>query len=150
MTTSPVTVAVVSWNTRELLRDCLSSLTPEVTAGRADVWVLDNASSDGSAALVAEAFPEVRLIASEENLGFGRAVNEIARRTKSEWIAAANADIQLEPGAITALLAAGDKHPEAAILAPRLLDTEGGTQHTVHAFPSLGLAAAVALGLPSL
>jgi N-acetylglucosaminyl-diphospho-decaprenol L-rhamnosyltransferase len=89
---APVAVAVVSWNTRELLAGCLRSLAPEADAGRAEVWVVDNASSDGSPELVRDEFPWAQLVASDENLGFGRAVNAVAERTESDWIAPANAD----------------------------------------------------------
>src|SRR4051812_12749609 len=95
---APVTIAVVSWNTGELLARCLESFRPEVERGRVDPWVVDNASTDGSPDLVRERFPWVNLVASPENLGFGRAVNLVARQTTSEWIAPANADIALRPG----------------------------------------------------
>ena len=88
-----VAVAVVSWNTRDLLRACLESLHADADAGRAEVWVVDNASADGSAALVRSAFPWVRLLALDENLGFGRAVNRVAARTATAWVAPANADV---------------------------------------------------------
>ena len=78
-----VAVAVVSWNTRELLAACLRSLQPEADAGRAEVWVVDNASTDGSPDLVREEFPWATLVASEDNLGFGPAVNLVAARTLS-------------------------------------------------------------------
>jgi N-acetylglucosaminyl-diphospho-decaprenol L-rhamnosyltransferase len=149
-----VAVAVVSWNTRELLRSCLHSLEPEAAAGRAEVWVVDNASDDGSAELVATAFPWVRLIASERNLGFGPAVNAVAERTggpdRPKWIAPANADVALRPGALTALLRAGEADARAGILAPRLILADGSTQHSVHPFPSLAATVAFNLGLGSL
>src|SRR3954454_17276525 len=133
----PVTVAIVSWNTRDLLARCLDSLHPEVERGRAEVWVVDNASSDGSAKLVAERYPWVRLIASDDNLGFGRAINLVARQTSSEWIASANADIALRPGALGALLDAGARDPRAGAIAPRLVLPDGTTQHSVFAFPTI-------------
>src|SRR3954452_2855659 len=95
-----VSVAVVSWNTRELLRRCLESFAAEVDAGRCELWVVDNASSDGSPELVRERFPWVRLVASKENLGFGPAVNLVARQTSAPWLGVANADIALRRGAI--------------------------------------------------
>ncbi len=140
-----VTIAVVSWNTRDLLRRCLSSLEPEQRSGRADVWVIDNASHDGSPEMVRAEFPWVELIESEENLGFGRAVNEIARRTSAPWIAPANADIELTPGALGAMIGAGSD-PRVASVAPRLITSDGSIQHSVHAFPSVGLALFFALG----
>src|SRR5437588_11036854 len=71
----PVTVAIVSWNTSDLLRACLASLRPDVSAGLADVWVVDNASTDGSADVARSEFPWAHVVASTENLGFGPAVN---------------------------------------------------------------------------
>jgi GT2 family glycosyltransferase len=134
---APITVAVVSWNTRKLLADCLASMYKDARAGRADVWVVDNASSDGSAAMVRERFPWVRLIASTENLGFGAAVNLVAARTESPWLAPANADIRLDEGALARLLAAAEAHPGAGAVAPRLILPDGSTQQSVYPFPTL-------------
>jgi N-acetylglucosaminyl-diphospho-decaprenol L-rhamnosyltransferase len=135
-----VTIAIVSWNTRALLARCLESLAPEAEGGRAEVWVVDNASDDGSAELVAERFGWARLIASGENLGFGRAINLVARETSSPWIATANADVALRPGALDALLAAGDRDARAGAIAPRLVLPDGSTQHSVFAFPTITYA----------
>jgi N-acetylglucosaminyl-diphospho-decaprenol L-rhamnosyltransferase len=133
----PVTVAVVSWNTRDLLARCLASLLPEHARGLVEVWVVDNASSDGSPDLVRERFPWVRLVASEDNLGFGKAINLVARQTSSEWVAPANADIALRPGTIDALLDAGARDGGAGAIAPRLVLPGGATQHSVFAFPTI-------------
>src|SRR5438270_12852655 len=95
-----VSVAVVSWNTRDLLRRCLESFATEVDAGRCEVWVVDNASRDGSPEMVREEFPWVRLHASEENLGFGPGINWVANRTQAPWLGVANADIALQPAAM--------------------------------------------------
>lgn len=143
---APVTVAVVSWNTRELLARCLDSLAPEVEAGRVDAWVVDNASSDGSARLVSESYPWATLVAAERNLGFGAAVNLVARRTSSEWIAPANADIALTPGALESMLEAGRRDPEAGAVAPRLVLGDGRAQQSVHHFPTLPFTVLFALG----
>jgi len=134
---APVSIAVVSWNTRELLGACLRSMQPEHEAGRAEIWVVDNASSDGSAEMVRAEFAWVSLIASEENLGFGPAVNLIAERSSGPWLAAANADVELTPGALDALIEAGRRDPAAAIIAPRLVLRDGRTQHSVHPFPKM-------------
>lgn len=130
-----VTVAIVSYNTRELLRRCLRSLEADAESGWIEVWVVDNSSHDGSAEMVRADFPWVSLVASPDNPGFGAAVNEVARRTASEWIAPANADVAPRPGAIAALVQAMDADHRVAIAAPRLLRPDGTTQHTVHAFP---------------
>ena len=105
---APVTVVVVSWNTRELLCACLESLRPDAEAGLADVWVVDNGSTDGSREAVSERFGWVTLECPDSNLGFGPAVNLVAARTEAPWLVAANADTAVAPGAIRALLDAGD------------------------------------------
>jgi len=142
----PVTVAVVSWNTRDLLERCLQSMHADHERGLLEAWVVDNASTDGSAELVAERFPWVHLIASEENLGFGRAINVIASKTSSEWVATANADIALRPGALDALLDAGARDPRAGALAPRLILPDGSTQHSAFAFPTIPYTFLLATG----
>jgi N-acetylglucosaminyl-diphospho-decaprenol L-rhamnosyltransferase len=141
-----VTIAVVSWNTRELLQRCLRSLAADAGAGRADVWIVDNGSSDGSVEVARTEAPWATVVEAGDNLGFGRAVNLVARRTQGEWLAAANADIALEPGALTALLTAGTD-PRTACVAPRLVLPDGSTQQSVHPFPTLPFTLAFNLGL---
>jgi N-acetylglucosaminyl-diphospho-decaprenol L-rhamnosyltransferase len=136
-----VSVAVVSWNTRSLLGDCLRSLADDVEAGRAEAWVVDNASTDGSAEMVRDEFPWAQLVAGETNLGFGAAVNLIAQRAGGEWIAPANADVALIPGALEVLVEAGRRDPRAGVVAPRLLLPDGSTEHSVHHFPTLPFGA---------
>ena len=140
-------VAVVSKDTRDLLHACLTSLWPDAQAGRAEVWVVDNASEDGSAEMVRSEFPWVRLVASPENVGYGRAVNLVAERTAGRWIAASNSDIEVTPGAIEALLATGAADQRAGALAPRLALPDGTSQHSVHPFPTLRFTAAFNLGV---
>lgn len=134
---APIAVAVVSWNTRELLDRCLRSLHADAGDGLADVWVVDNGSSDGSRELIEQQHPWARLISADENLGFGRAVNLVGRRCGAAWIAPANADVELHPGALRALLAAGEADPGAGALGPRLILPDGSTQPSVQPFPTL-------------
>jgi len=143
---APVAVAVVSWNTRELLARCLESLAGEADAGRAEVWVVDNASDDGSAELVAERFGWVRLERAGVNLGFGAAVNRVAAGTDTPWLAMANADVRVRDGALERLLAAGAADSGAGALAPRLLLPDGSAQHSVFSFPSVPFALGLNLG----
>lgn len=132
-----VVVAIVSWNTRDLLDRCLRSFEHHVRGGSAEVWVVDNGSSDGSPDMVRERHPWAGLIETGENLGYGRAVNLVAERTSSPWLALSNADVALRPGALEALLAAGEGDPGAGIVAPRLILPGGGTQHSAWAFPTV-------------
>jgi GT2 family glycosyltransferase len=140
-----VTFAVVSWNTRELLERCLRSLEDDARAGRAAVWVVDNASDDGSADMVDEHFAWATLVRCDENLGFGRAVNLVAERTQGEWLATANDDVVLAPDALPRLL--GAAAPGVGAVVPRLVLPDGSTQHSVYAFPSPLVAAVTELGL---
>lgn len=140
-----VVVAVVSWNTRDLLARCLQSLDGD---DRLHVAVVDNGSGDGSAAMVAERFPGVTLHARRANSGFGTAVNLAVREAPwSDWVAVANADVAIEPGAVDALLAAGAGDPLAGAVAPRLILPDGSTQHSVHPFPTLAFTLAFNAGL---
>lgn len=142
-----VAVAVVSWNTRDLLRGCLASLRGDHETGRAEVWVVDNGSSDGSAGMVRDEFPWATLVEPGANLGFGAAVNIVGTRTQSAWIAPANADVALEDGALARLLEAASRDPAAGILAPRLVLPDGSTQHSVHPFPSVPFTLAFNAGV---
>jgi len=146
---APVAVAVVSYNTRDLLLRCLASLEPAVSSGAAEVWVVDNGSSDGSAAAARAAAPWARVVAPGTNLGFGRAVNLVAARTRGPWLVGANADVALEPGALAALLAAGTDQRVGSV-APRLLLADGRTEHSVHSLPTLAFTLAFNLGLQRL
>lgn len=140
-----VTVAVVSWNTRDLLESCLNSLAE--LAPTAEVAVVDNGSTDGSQELVRSRFPSVTLLEPGRNLGFGTAINLAAGQTDAPWLIAANADTTVEGGAIEHLLESARRHPEAGIIAPKLVLDDGTAQHSVHPFPMLAVAAAVSLGL---
>jgi GT2 family glycosyltransferase len=144
-----VTVAVVSWNTREHLIRCLGSLEADVQSGRADVWVIDNASSDGSPDAAREAAPWAEVLDAGDNLGFGRAVNLVARRTQSDWLMAANADVELEAQAMSDLLDAGSD-PRVGCVAPRLILPDGTPQHSAYPFPTGAVTAYLNLGLPVL
>lgn len=144
-----VSVVVVSWNTADLLDACLRSLHPDHAGGLAEVTVVDNASSDGSADRVAAAHPWVRLVRAGGNIGYGPAVNLAAAqdgRPRPRWLVPANADVAVHPGALAALVGAGDADPGVGIVAPRLLLPDGTTQHHVHPFPSLGALAALHAG----
>jgi GT2 family glycosyltransferase len=74
-------------------------------------------------------------------------VNLVARRTRSEWIAPANADVELSPGTLEALVRSGSLDSRAGLIAPRLVLPDGETQHSVHSFPTVGKASLQALGL---
>jgi N-acetylglucosaminyl-diphospho-decaprenol L-rhamnosyltransferase len=140
-------VVIVSWNVRDLLRECLRSLLADLegAAVEAQVWVVDNASTDGSPAMVAADFPAIRLIASERNLGFA-AGNNLAlrailgtppepRTAQHVWLL--NPDTRVLPGATAALLAALEARPRAGVVGARLLNADGSLQQSAFRFPGL-------------
>lgn len=135
-----VAIAVVSWNTRDLLSACLDSMHADARSGLAEVWVVDNGSTDGSQELVRDRYPWVHLLVPDRNLGYGPAVNRVAEATDASWVVASNSDIELEPGALATLVAAGDADPQAGVMGPRLILSDGSTQAGVQPFPTVGNA----------
>ena len=134
-----IAVIVVNWNAREDLRECLLSLEAGADSWvtRA-VWVVDNASTDGSAEMVRSEFPGVQLIVNDENLGFSKANNQAIRYSESRYVFLLNSDAAVHPGAIEALVAFADDNPKAGIVGPKVLNPDGSLQLSCRRFPSLG------------
>jgi len=124
-----LSVIIVSYNTRELLRECLCSLlTPAPGTPRVEIIVVDNASADGSAPMVAREFPQVRLIANPDNRGFGAACNQGLAVAQGRYALILNADVRAEPHALARLIAFMDAHPEAAAAGGQLRFPDGRVQ----------------------
>jgi N-acetylglucosaminyl-diphospho-decaprenol L-rhamnosyltransferase len=120
-----LSVIIVSYNTRDLLRGCIESVfreTPDLTL---DVIVIDNASDDGSAEMVADAFPDVRLICSPENVGFGRACNLAVAESHAPWLVLLNPDTEVHDRALERLLTFSRSNPEAGLCGGRTLRPDG-------------------------
>ena len=115
-----VAVIVPNWNGTHLLPDCLDSLARQTFRGF-HTLVVDNGSSDGSLALLAERYPWANVVAFERNLGFARAVNEGISRTDSELIALLNNDTEVEPRWLQELTEALDAHADAGTAASKIL-----------------------------
>jgi len=124
-----VAIAIVSYNTRLLLDECLRSLRPDADADRAEVWVVDNNSTDGSADMVEAEHPWVTLVRSGENLGYGTAANRALRGGGGELVCVSNADVLPEPGALAALAAVALAEPDAGMVGPAF----GGDTDRYHA-----------------
>jgi GT2 family glycosyltransferase len=134
-----IAVIIVNWNAREDLRVCLTSLYAEPRPRVSyDVWVVDNASEDGSAAMVTSKFPQVYLIKNTENLGFSKANNQAIARADSRYVFLLNSDAAIHAGALDALAAYADTHTAASILGPKVLNPDGTLQYSCRRFPSLG------------
>lgn len=126
----------MNWNTREHLHACLKSLPAGVGALEAETIVVDNASSDGSATMVREAFPEVILIANPENRGYAAGNNQGIERAGGAFVCLLNPDTQVPPGALERLVAFLREQPRAGAVAPRLVHPDGRIQESVRGFPT--------------
>jgi N-acetylglucosaminyl-diphospho-decaprenol L-rhamnosyltransferase len=133
-----VDVVIVTYRAPALLRACLSSLRAHPPAGGARVWVVDNASGDGTADLVRSEFPEVELEASSSNLGFAAANNRAIRRGQAPYVLALNPDTQITPGALDRMLAVMEADPTIGIAGCRLELEDGTFDHAARrAFPTI-------------
>lgn len=119
-----LSIIIVSYNAVADLERCLESLHAAPPAVPHDVVVVDNRSTDGSAAAVRR-WPSVRLLDAGSNVGFSRANNIGIRATTGAFVLLLNSDTLVPPGAIDRLMAALERHPEAAVAGPRLVDGRG-------------------------
>jgi GT2 family glycosyltransferase len=134
-----LSIVIVTWNVRDLLRRCLASL-PANPSWSQEVVVVDCASSDGSAAMVAAEFPGATLLRSEENLGFSRGNNRALRQARGRYWLLLNPDAELAGDAAVALIAFLEARPRAAVAGPKLLNADGSTQSSRRRFPTLATA----------
>jgi len=137
---------MVTFNTRDLTIAALERVVANGSGIPIRVLVHDNASSDGTASAIRSRVPAVEVVAGERNLGFAAGMNRLIARSSAPWFLALNSDAWPEPDAIEALVAAGERHPRAAAIAPRLLRPDGSLEHSTFPFPSLSVAAITALG----
>ncbi|HVN87195.1 MAG TPA: glycosyltransferase family 2 protein [Candidatus Binatia bacterium] len=142
------TIVIVSYNTRDLLRGCLESLRDHVLG--VPVIVVDNASRDGSAAMVAQEFPEVRLVENPSNVGFGTANNRALAEVSTELAFLLNSDTRLEADVVSALAATLDASPGAAIVGCKLILPDGRVQRSARRFPSAWRSLCNAIALADL
>lgn len=137
-----LTAIYVSYNTRDLLRTSLRSLFHSLAQHgpeQAEVWVVDNASPDGSAAMVAEEFPAARVIANAENRGFSAANNQGIRSSRGDHLLLINPDTVVQEDAPARLSRFLADHAQAAVVGPRLLAPDGSFQHSAFRFPNLAM-----------
>lgn len=150
-------IVIVSFNTRELLRECLDSLLAECArlpeGETAEVIIVDNASRDGSAEMVAKDYSNaptpVRLIPSKVNLGFGAANNLAIEAAQGRYIVLLNSDAFFHPGALALALRHMDANSQAGIGGARLVGRDGGPQPSARIFHSVWRDALVLSGLAS-
>jgi GT2 family glycosyltransferase len=139
-----VSVIVISYNTKELLRGCIESIL-ETTGGLTyEIIVVDNNSDDGSAEMVLSNFRDMQLIQNKENLGFAKANNQAIAIAKGEYLLLLNSDTIVKEGMIEKLVRFMEAHPKAAAAGPKVLNYDGSLQSKGFSFPSI-LSAVLAL-----
>ncbi len=120
-----VSVLIVSYNTKDMTLDCIRSLIQETVNTTLQIIVIDNQSPDGSADAIAEAFPDVHLIRSEENLGFAKANNVAAQYATGDYILLLNPDTVVIENAVDRLMAFAREAPDAKIWGGRTVFADG-------------------------
>jgi N-acetylglucosaminyl-diphospho-decaprenol L-rhamnosyltransferase len=120
-----VSVVIVSYRVPEFLRACLASVQREAVGSSYEVIVVENASGDGSAELVRDEFPDVRLIALQRNIGFAAGSNLGARAASGEYVLLLNPDTELVGDTFSALLRYARSHPRAGLVGGRTLNPDG-------------------------
>jgi GT2 family glycosyltransferase len=120
----PLSIIIVTFNSRADIDACLRSLTEGIHIDR-EIVIVDSGSTDGTAAHIRDRWPGIRLVALGANLGFARASNVGIQQTFGHLVLLLNPDTVVRPGAIDRLVAALERDPHAAVAGPRIVD-EGG------------------------
>jgi N-acetylglucosaminyl-diphospho-decaprenol L-rhamnosyltransferase len=150
-----LSVVVVSWNVRDLLRRCLHSLLqapgfqleakpgtepPSASGRRLEVIVVDNGSRDGSPGMVRSEFPGVRLLANQENRGFAAANNQGLALSQGHWLMLLNPDAEVVGAALSTMVEYMESHPHVGALGPQLRYPDGSLQSSRRRFPTFATA----------
>jgi len=132
-----ISIVIVSFNTRDVLRDCLLSVYREASSLHVQVIVVDNGSTDGSPEMLEQEFPDVELVRSAVNLGFGRANNLGFESARGRYIVLLNSDAFLTEGSLERSVAHMDATPRAGLGGGRLTGRDGSWQPSARMFPSV-------------
>jgi len=135
-----LSIIIVSYNGREHLRKCLQSLAAHGPGVEHEVIVVDNASQDGSAEMVAAEFPQARLLPLPKNTGFAAGANRGIKDACGEAVVLLNPDSELKEDIFGPMLAYLRDNPDIGILAPKLLDEDGSLQLSCRRFPTFSVA----------
>ncbi len=135
-----ISILIVSWNVRDLLRQCLQSIANQQPNLTAEISVVDNHSNDDTVAMLRAEFPQVRVMANAENVGFTRANNQALAIAQGRYLFLLNPDTVLRPGALHTLFDYAEAHPRVGMLGPQLFYGDGSVQSSRRRFPTLATA----------
>lgn len=131
-----LSIVIVSWNVREDLAKCLKSIEETLLPGETEVIVIDNSSSDGTAASVRKSFPDVNLIANKQNRGFAAANNQGIKISQGQYILLLNPDTIVQENSLATLVKFMDENKDVGICGPKLLNKDGTIQPSARSFPT--------------
>lgn len=135
-----LSIIIVNWNTKELLRKCIHSVYETTRNATFEVHVVDNGSSDGSTEMVKIEFPQVKLIENKQNEGFARANNKAIHRTKGRYVLLLNSDTVVLTQALDKMVTFMDAHRQAGVVGCKLVNKDGTLQLSAAWFPSVATA----------
>jgi GT2 family glycosyltransferase len=145
-----VSVVIVVWNAKQYVLECLGSLREHCATVFSEVIVVDNASTDGTPELIAEMFPEFKLIRNLENFGFAKANNIGIAQSSGDYICLVNSDVKFLDDCISPMVAYLSGHPEVGMLGPKMLAADGEVRRSTMRFPTVWNNFCRAIGLDSL
>lgn len=132
-----ISALIVSWNTRDYLVRCLRAVPGAAGTLTVEIIVVDNGSSDGTQAMLAEEFPHVRVIQSRDNVGFGKASNIGVQASRGRTLLILGSDCEMQPGSLPPMVVELDRDPSIGMVLCRILNPDGSLQPSVHeSFPS--------------
>ena len=147
-----LSVVIVNWNVRDLLRNCLQSIVVGSAVERCEVGILslnsrsmevivvDNGSADRSVEMLSREFPGVHVVVNEENMGFIRGCNQGMEASRGRYILLLNPDTEVLENALSVMVDYVESHPRVAALGPQLLNPDGSIQSSRRRFPTLATA----------
>ena len=130
-----LSIIIVSWKVKDKLRDNLTALFGSQGDFKFEVFVVDNNSGDGSAAMIETEFPDVHLIANSDNLGFARANNQALKLAAGRFILLLNPDMRVQPDTLKNVLSWAEKNPQATVIGCKLVNERGEIVKQVRRFP---------------
>jgi hypothetical protein len=141
-------VVIVSWNVKDLLRENLQALFRSRGDVVFEVFVVDNNSEDGTVEMLGKEFPQVKVIANKDNLGFSKANNMAIERAKGRYILLLNPDMKVLPDTLGNMVSWMDSRPEAGVAGCKLVTENGDIVPHVRRFPTVWDQAAVTVKIP--
>jgi GT2 family glycosyltransferase len=132
-----LSIVIVSWNTLEITRACLASVYDNCDDLEMEVFVVDNASEDGSQGMIREEFPQVKLIANDDNRGFAAGNNQAIRESTGRYILLLNSDTEVLGEVLPASVFYMDTHDRVGVMGCRVLNPDRTMQPTCFMYPSL-------------